>query len=81
MNAPLWRVYHEAINHFYWWFIARYKITGNSKKTEILTAFTKVAPASPISSFVFFIGVCQNETRSVRHAKLLVSQHADTLDS
>lgn len=27
----------------------------------VLTAFTKVAPASPISALVFFMGVCGTE--------------------
>lgn len=31
--------------------------------SNILTAFTKVAPASPIKAFVFFVGVCRTETR------------------
>ena len=30
---------------------------------NILTAFTNVAPASPIRSWVFFMGVCRTETR------------------
>lgn len=31
--------------------------------TIVLTAFTNVAPASPIKSLVFFMGVCRTETR------------------
>ena len=40
-----------------------------------LTAFTKVAPASPIKVLVFFIGVCRTETRRDGHTKWNISQH------
>lgn len=33
-------------------------------RLKILTAFTNVAPAAPIRSFVFFMGVCRKETRT-----------------
>lgn len=34
---------------------------------NVLTAFTNVAPASPIKAWVFFIGVCRTETNGQIH--------------
>lgn len=34
---------------------------------NVLTAFTNVAPASPIKALVFFIGVCRIETNGQIH--------------
>lgn len=37
--------------------------TSFNHRVKLLTAFRNVAPASPMASFVFFIGICRKESR------------------